>query len=81
MFTEVVSSFMDSAFGSKNRVDDSFRAILLRLANHEFELDSFSDRGGDRQGISLQMSSFDELQSFDDGKNVLFVRRNVAEDA
>jgi len=44
-------------------------------------LDSFSNRGGDRQGVSLQTSSFDELQSLADGKNVLFVRANVAEDA
>ena len=81
VFMEMVSSFMDSAFGSKNRGDDYFRAILLHLANHGYELDSFSNRGGDRQGVSLQTSSFDELQSLADGKNVLFVRANVAEDA
>ena len=81
MFMEVVSSFMDSVFGSENRIDDSFRAILLRLANYGFVLDSFSDRGGDRQAISLQTSSLDELQRSPGGKNVLFVGRNVAEDA
>ena len=81
MFMEVVSRSWIPCSGRKNRIDDSFRAILLHLANHGFVLDSFSDRGGDRQAISLQTSSLDELQRFADGKNVLFVRRNVTEDA
>ena len=65
----------------KSRGKDYLRTTLLHLANHGYELDSFSNRGGDRQGVSLQTSSFDELQSLADGKNVLFVRANVAEDA
>jgi len=81
VFMEMVSSLMDSAFGAKTRGKDYLRTTLLHLANHGYELDSFSNRGGDRQGVSLQTSSFDELQSLADGKNVLFVRANVAEDA
>ena len=70
---EMVSSFMDSAFGSRRQGDDYIRAVLMHLANHGYELDSYSTRGD--EASSLRTNTFDEIQCLVDGKNVLFVRR------
>ena len=37
VFMEMVSSFMDSAFGSRRQGDDYIRAVLMHLANHGYE--------------------------------------------
>ena len=73
VFMEMVSSFMDSAFGSRRQGDDYIRAVLMHLVNHGYELDSYSTRGD--EASSLRTNTFDEIRRLVDGKNVLFVRR------
>ena len=70
---EMVSSFMDSAFGSRRQGDDYIRAVLMHLANHGYELDSYSKRGD--EASSFRTNTFHEIRRLVDGKNVLFVRR------
>ena len=73
VFMEMVSSLMDSAFGSRRQGDDYIRAVLMHLANHGYELDSYRTRGN--EASSLRTNTFDEIRRLVDGKNVLFVRR------
>ena len=72
---EMVSSLMDSAFGSRHQGHDYVRTVLLHLANHGYELDSFSKQGN--TAVSLQTSTFDEVRHIVDERNVLFVRASV----
>ena len=58
---------------TKNRGD--FRAILLHLANHGYELDAYTDRGNGG-AVSLQTSPIEDVRRVVDGTNALFVRRD-----
>ena len=60
VFMEMVSSFMDSAFGSRRQGDDYIRAVLMHLVNHGYELDSYSTRGD--EASSLRTNTFDEIR-------------------
>ena len=60
VFMEMVSSCMDSAFGSTRQGDDYIRAVLLHLVNHGYELDSYSTRGD--EASSLRTNTFDEIR-------------------
>ena len=58
-FMEIVSSFMDSAFGSRRQGDDYIRTVLVHLVNHGYELDSYSTRN---EASSLRTNTFDEIR-------------------
>ena len=60
VFMEMVSSCMDSAFGSTRQGDDYIRAVLMHLVNHGYELDSYSTRGD--EASSLRTNTFDGIR-------------------
>ena len=68
---EMVSSCMDSAFGSTRQGDDYIRAVLMHLANHGYELDSYSTRGD--EASSLRTNTFDEIRRLMERTCVSFV--------
>ena len=70
-FMEMVSSFMDSAFGSRRQGDDYIRAVLMHLANHGYELGSYSTRGD--EASSLRTNTFDEIRRLMERTCVSFV--------
>ena len=78
VYMEMVSSFMDTVTGSENKGNDFFRAILLHMHNHGYELEPLS-KNDSGQELSLHKNSFEEIQRVYDGKNVLFVRiKNIS---